>query len=180
MPQPVTSVTGFAMTGIFAWGAVGRADVGIGPYGELQGVRYKAGRRAEGSPPCKFDFVRRDGRGRTPSLRRGHGVRGRRDDVGIGPYGGGKRCGESETMWASSLRRGYKECGTRPGGRTGASARCIVFFRLGATHIKKALCYDAGIIAKGFFILDCAYLTSSMMAVSAASPRRTPVRTMRV
>ena len=54
------------------------------------------------------------------------------------------------------------------------------FSRLGATHIKKALCYDAGIIAKGFFILDCAYLTSSMMAVSAASPRRTPVRTMRV
>ena len=54
------------------------------------------------------------------------------------------------------------------------------FFRLGATHIKKALCYDAGIIAKGFFILDCAYLTSSMMAVSAASPRRMPVRMMRV
>ena len=32
----------FAMTGIFARGAAGRADVGIGPYGELQGVRYKA------------------------------------------------------------------------------------------------------------------------------------------
>ena len=56
MPQPVTSVTGFAMTGIFARGAVGRADVGIVPYGELQGVRYKAERRAEGSPPYKLDF----------------------------------------------------------------------------------------------------------------------------
>ena len=95
------------------------------------------------------------------------------------PYGsqGGRWGGP---MWASAPTEGYKESGTRPGGRTGASARCIVFSRLGASHIKKALCYDAGIIAKGFFILDCAYLTSSMMAVSAASPRRTPVRTMRV
>ena len=140
-----------------------------------------------------------------------------RADRGVRPYGGSKRCGEGGTMWASSPTESYKECGTRPGGRTGASAptdhkgcggasrcghrplrsgykesgarpgrrttlsaRCIVFSRLGATLIKKALCYDAGIIAKGFFILDCAYLTSSMMAVSAASPRRTPVRTMRV
>ncbi len=68
--------------------------------------------------------------------------------------------------------------------KAGRADRCVrpvhSFFCLGASHIKKALCYDAGIIAKGFFILDCAYLTSSMMAVSAASPRRTPVRTMRV
>ena len=64
-----------------------RADVGIGPYGELQGVRYKAERRAEGSPPYKFDFVRRDGRGRTPPLRITRGAVGRAD-VGIGPYGG--------------------------------------------------------------------------------------------
>ena len=81
------------------------------------------------------------------------------------------------TMWASSPTESYKESGTR----ADDSVRPVhSFFRLGATHIKKALCYDAGIIAKGFFILDCAYLTSSMMAVSAASPRRTPVRTMRV
>ena len=52
--------------------------MGIVPYGELQGVRYKAGRRAEGSPSYKFDFVRGDGRGRTPPrclhrpLRRGY------------------------------------------------------------------------------------------------------------
>ena len=82
-------------------------------------------------------------------------MRERRDDVGIVPYGG-------VTGADDSVRPVHS------------------FFRLGATHIKKALCYDAGIIAKGFFILDCAYLTSSMMAVSAASPRRTPVRTMRV
>ena len=58
------------------------------PTEELHGVRYKSGRRAEGSPPYKFDFVRRDGRGRTPPLRRGQEVRGKRDDVGIVPYGG--------------------------------------------------------------------------------------------
>ena len=63
-----------------------RDDVGIVPYGELQGVRYKAGRRAEGSPPYKFDFVRGDGRGRTPPLRITRGAVGR-DDVGIVPYG---------------------------------------------------------------------------------------------
>ena len=150
-----------------------RDDVGIVPYGELQGVRYKAGRRAEGSPPYKFDFVRRDGRGRTPPLRitRGAGKAG--------------RCRHRP------LRRGYKECGSWQATARDGPTKWIVgaddsvrpvhsFFRLGATHIKKALCYDAGIIAKGFFILDCAYLTSSMMAVSAASPRRTPVRTMRV
>ena len=61
--------------------------MGIGPYGELQGVRYKAGRRAEGSLPYKFDFVRGDGRGRTPPLRITRGAVGRAD-VGIGPYGG--------------------------------------------------------------------------------------------
>ena len=60
--------------------------MGIVPYGELQGERYKGGRRAEGSPPYKFDFVRRDGRGRTPPLRITRGAVGR-DDVGIGPYG---------------------------------------------------------------------------------------------
>ena len=72
---------------------MGRDDVGIGPYGELQGVRYKAGRRAEGSPPYKFDFVRGDGRGRTPPLRITRGAVGRAD-VGIGPYGElqGVRC----------------------------------------------------------------------------------------
>ena len=64
-----------------------RADVGIDPYGELQGVRYKAGRRAEGSPPYKFDFVRGDGRGITPPLQITRGAVGRAD-VGIGPYGG--------------------------------------------------------------------------------------------
>ena len=62
LPQPVTSVTGFAMTGFF------------------QGERYKAGQA-------------------------GRGVR---------PYGGGKRCGEGRTMWASSPTESYKECGTRP------------------------------------------------------------------
>ena len=89
-------------------------------------------------------------------------MRGRRDDVGIVPYGE-----------LQGVR--YKAVGADDSVRPVHS-----FFRLGAAHIKKALCYDAGIIAKGFFILDCAYLTSSMMAVSAASPRRTPVRTMRV
>ena len=63
-----------------------RADIGIVPYGELQGVRYKAGRRAEGSPPYKFDFVRGDGRGRTPPLRITRGAV-EWADVGIGPYG---------------------------------------------------------------------------------------------
>ena len=33
--------TGFAMTWFFARGAVGRADVGIGPYGGVQGVWEK-------------------------------------------------------------------------------------------------------------------------------------------
>ena len=65
---------------------MGRDDVGIVPYGGLQGVRYKAGRRAEGSLPYKFDFVRRDGRGRTPPLRITRGAVGR-DDVGSVPYG---------------------------------------------------------------------------------------------
>ena len=99
--------------------------------------------------------------------------------------GGAGRCGHRP------LRRGYKECGSWQASARAGPTEWIVgaddsvcpvhsFFCLGATHIKKALCYDAGIIAKGFFILDCAYLTSSMMAVSAASPRRMPVRTMRV
>ena len=107
------------------------------------------------------------------------------------PYGGARGAGEAGRCRHRPLRRGYKECGSWQATARGAPTEWIVgaddsvrpvhsFFCLGATHIKKALCYDAGIIAKGFFILDCAYLTSSMMAVSAASPRRTPVRTMRV
>ena len=74
----------------------------IGPYGELQGVRYKAGRRAEGSPSYKFDFVRGDGRGRTPPLRITRGAVGRAD-VGIGPYGG-------VTRSAVQGRRGGRLC----------------------------------------------------------------------
>ena len=40
MPQPVTSVTGFAMTGGFTRGAVRnrRADRGVRPYGCINGV----------------------------------------------------------------------------------------------------------------------------------------------
>ena len=119
--------------------------MGIVPYGELQGVRYKAGRADRGVRPYGSQEVR---------------------------WGG--------PMWASAPteRLQGERC---KAGQADDSVRPVhSFFRLGATHIKKALCYDAGIIAKGFFILDCAYLTSSMMAVSAASPRRTPVRTMRV
>ena len=157
----------------FCKGCGGAGRCGHRPLRRGQEVRYKAGRRAEGSPPYKFDFVRRDGRSRTPPLRitRGAGKAG--------------RCRHRP------LRRGYKECGSWQATARDGPTKWIVgaddsvrpvhsFFCLGATHIKKALCYDAGIIAKGFFILDCAYLTSSMMAVSAASPRRTPVRTMRV
>ena len=35
----------------FTRSAVGRADVGIGPYGGLQGVRYKAGRVVREADP---------------------------------------------------------------------------------------------------------------------------------
>ena len=118
------------------------------------GTRPGGGLRA--ARPTSLIFVRGYGRGRTPPLRRGY-----------------KECGS----WQASARAGPTNWIV---GADDSVRPVHSFFCLGATHIKKALCYDAGIIAKGFFILDCAYLTSSMMAVSAASPRRTPVRTMRV
>ena len=46
MPQPVTSVTGFAMTHYKK--CIGRADVGIGPYGSA--TRGAMGGRPQGSP----------------------------------------------------------------------------------------------------------------------------------
>ena len=153
--------TGFAMTGFF------------------QGERCKSGWAGR----CGHRPLRRVTRSAVQGRAAG-GVEPR-------PYGEGKGCGGAGRCRHRPLRRGYKECGSWQASARGAPTEWIVgaddsvrpvhsFFRLGATHIKKALCYDAGIIAKGFFILDCAYLTSSMMAVSAASPRRTPVRTMRV
>ncbi len=46
MPQPVTSVTDFAMTHYKK--CIGRADVGIGPYGSV--TRGAMGGRPQGSP----------------------------------------------------------------------------------------------------------------------------------
>ena len=42
--------TGFAMTGSYTWGAVGRGDVGIGPYGGLQKVRGERNPPVTASP----------------------------------------------------------------------------------------------------------------------------------
>ena len=84
LPQPVTSVTGFAMTGFFQGERCKsrQADRDIRPYG---GGKRRRGRDTWG-PPYKFDFVRGDRRGRTPPLRITRGAVGRAD-VGIGPYG---------------------------------------------------------------------------------------------
>ncbi len=71
MPQPVTSVTGFAMTHYKK--CIGRADVGIGPYGSA--TRGAMGGRPQGSP-----------------LRKRYKGCGRRADVGIGPYRGDGMC----------------------------------------------------------------------------------------
>ena len=46
LPQPVTSVTGFAMT--YYKECIGRADVGVGPYGSV--TRGAMGGRPQGSP----------------------------------------------------------------------------------------------------------------------------------
>ena len=53
MPQPVTSVTGLAMTGSFTWGAVKRDDVGIVPYGEV--IDGAGGGGTHGSRPTEAD-----------------------------------------------------------------------------------------------------------------------------
>ena len=103
-----------------------RADVGIDPYGELQGVRYKAGRRAEGSPPY--------GGGKGCG---GAGRCGERTERCQWQMKRGERVAAvkissvrrkaAQKFWAPQqghrpLRRGHKECGTRPGG--GLRAAC--------------------------------------------------------
>ncbi len=136
LPQPVTSVTGFAMTWFFTGGAV--VD----------------GRRAVASPPYGGELVAWGGRGRTPPLRMawrlvgrtvgdavpyGWGTRGavgggthgsrptlyyfvgqgpralpggavQRADRGVRPYGGLLEVRWGGTMWASSPTEWYKKC----------------------------------------------------------------------
>ena len=136
LPRPVTSVTGFAMTGVFSWGAVERADVGSelsaasGRGSEVsewprskfpasavrqrrnfghrnRGIRNTLAQSQRGTDCHTSDighwFAMTGGFtwgavfiGRHAALRRGCKKRGRRADVGIGPYGsacrGGRPC----------------------------------------------------------------------------------------
>ena len=65
LPQPVTSVTGFAMTHYKK--CIGRADVGIGPYGSV--TRGAMGGRPQG-PPLRMHYWWCVGdRGRFPCVR---------------------------------------------------------------------------------------------------------------
>ena len=106
LPQPVTSVTGFAMTHYKK--CIGRADVGIGPYGSA--TRGAMGGRPQGSPLRKRY---KGGRGeRNPPvtaspcqgpLSKGAGEDGRKqglfDTLKPPPGGGGFRrgiCGEGD------------------------------------------------------------------------------------
>ena len=96
------------------------ADRGVRPYG---GGKRRGGRDTWG-PPYKFDFVRGDGRGRTPPLRITRGAVGRAD-VDIGPYGGVTRSavqGRAGGQGRPPLRMHYYKYGSwQASARAGAT-----------------------------------------------------------